>query len=432
MANSVNNLTTGAFTRQLARIFLERFDSERVLSKNVDTQLLQGRFNPASGDTVDFKRPTDYVSVRTISGDVFSETPNNIVTARASGIVQNYFTAFLDYDEADEAIKLDQLDQLLAPLATRIKTDLELDFANFMMTNTALLSGTVGTAITGWADVALAGSIMQASGVPMDSEWMYGVNPFTQRILSDDQRSLGAGGQAGTFITDAQKRATLTENFAGMKVLTATTLASYTTASAADRVGTLASLPDETYITNKDTMTQTLAVSGLTGDRTVFAGETIEITAASGATNRLNLSTRQAIVDDTGAAIVWTATVTADAAISGGTGTLIVTGPAINETDGQYNTVSQRIESGDIITILGSADVTIQPNLFWHRKAFSIGSVPIKKLSATDTIATTSDGLQFRVTHDSDFLRNKNMVRFDFRPAYSVLNPFFAGQSFGV
>lgn len=47
------------FTRQLARVFLEKFDSERVLSKNVDTQLLQGRYNPASGDTVDFKRPTD-------------------------------------------------------------------------------------------------------------------------------------------------------------------------------------------------------------------------------------------------------------------------------------------------------------------------------------------------------------------------------------
>ncbi len=47
------------FTRKLARVFLKKFESERVLSKNVDTQLLQGRFAPDPGDTVDFKRPTD-------------------------------------------------------------------------------------------------------------------------------------------------------------------------------------------------------------------------------------------------------------------------------------------------------------------------------------------------------------------------------------
>ena len=91
------------FTRQLARVFLEKFDSERVLSKNVNTQLLQGKFNPATGDKVDFKRPTDYVSVRTATGDVSGETADPIITGKATGTVQPYFTSFVDYDEADEA-----------------------------------------------------------------------------------------------------------------------------------------------------------------------------------------------------------------------------------------------------------------------------------------------------------------------------------------
>lgn len=420
------------FTRQLARVFLEKFDSERVLSKNVNTQLLQGRFNPASGENVDFKRPTDYVSVRTPKGDLTAETASDIITGKATGTVQDYFTAFVDFDEADEALKMDQLDQLLAPLATRIKTDMELDFAKFMMRNTALLSGTVGTAVSTWNHVADAGATMAAGGVPMDAEWMYAVNPFTQTALASDQRSLGAGGSAGGLISDAHRRAIISDNFAGMKVMSATTLGAYTTDAEADRAGTLSSSPDVTYVTAKDTMTQSLAIAGIgAGAAVIKAGETVTITAASGAINRLNLSTRETVVNAVGAAVVWSGTVTADVTLSGGAGTIVVSGPAIFEASGQYNTVSQAPLSGDVITISGAASTLIQPNLFWHKDAFGIGSVPIKKLQSVDTIATTEDGLQFRVSKGSDFTKNEQKVRFDFRPAYAVLNPFFAGQGFG-
>ena len=132
---------------------------------------------------------------------------------------------FVDYEEADEAIKMDQLDELLAPMATRIVTDFETDYAKFMMANTALLAGTVGTGVSTWDDVAEAGAIMQATGVPMDQSWCYAVNPFTQRKLASDQRSLG--GETGAMT--ANQRATITDNFAGMKVMTATTLANYST-----------------------------------------------------------------------------------------------------------------------------------------------------------------------------------------------------------
>lgn len=424
MANSFDS----NFTRKLARVFLEKFDSERVLSKNVDTQLLSGAFNPSTGDNVDFKRPTDYVSVRTSNGDLTSSTASDIITGKATGTVQNYFTSFVDFDEADEAIKMDQIDQLLAPLATRIKTDFELDFAKFMLKNTALLAGAVGTAVTTWDHVAEAGAIMSASGVPQDGPWMYAANPFTQITLSSDQRSLGVNPE----VASANQRATITDNFAGMKVMTSTTLGSYTTDSPADRAGTLTANPDVTYLTAKDSMTQVLAVTAFGANLDVNAGETITITAASGAINRLNLSTREQIVDAAGAAILWTGTVTTDVTLgASGEGNITVTGPALFEAAGQYNTVSQAALSGDVVTLSGAASTLIQPNLFWHKQAFSVGSVPIKKLQSTDTIATTEDGLQFRISKGSDFIKNQQKVRFDFRPAYGVMNPFFAGQSFG-
>ena len=428
MANDLDS----NFTRKLARVFLEKFDSDRVLSKNVDTQLLAGKFAPDTGDTVDFKRPTDYISSRTADGDLTSANTSDIITGKASGVVQDYFTVDVEYQEADEALKLDQLDQLLAPMATRIKTDLELDFSKFMMRNTALLAGNVGTAADTWDDIAEAGAIMQASGVPMDNMWMYAVNPFTQRKLASTNVSLGAGGAAGSRTLTSLDKAIINDSFAGMRVMTATTLGSYTTDTESDRAGTLSGTPTVTYVAAKDTMTQVLAVTAVgAGATEIRAGETVRITAASGAINRLNLSTRQVILDETGAAIVWTGTVTEAVTLTGGAGNVTVTGPAIFEANGQYNTVTQSPLSGDVVTFLGADTTTIQPNLFWHKQAFSIGSVPIKKLHSTDTLATTEDGLQFRVSKGVDFIKNKQLVRFDFRPAYGVMNPFFAGQGFG-
>ena len=412
------------FTRQLARVFLEKFDTKRVLSKNVNTQLLEGKFNPSTGNNVDFKRPTDYRSVRTPTGDVSGETASDIITGKATGTVQDYFTVEVDYSEADQALKMDQLDELLAPMATRIVTDMETDFASFMKNSAGLLAGTVGTAVSTWNHVAEAGAVLQSTGVPMDDSWCYAVNPFTQRSLASDQRSLG--GEVGTMT--ANQRATITENFAGMKVMTATTLASHTSGAGADREGALASNPDVTYLAAKDSMTQSLSVSGFQANLEIKAGEVVQIAGC----NRLNLSTRLPIIDDTGSNVLFTGVVTEDVTLSGtGTGTIVISGPAIFETDGQYNTVDSAPETGDVVTLLGAASTLYQPNMFWHKQAYAIGSVPLQKLYSTDTIATTQDGLQFRISKGVSFRENKQMVRFDFRPAYGVMNPFFAGQGYG-
>ena len=416
-------------TRKLTRVFLEKMESSRVLSKNVNTSLLSNVFNPSTGDTVDYKRPTDYKSSRTSDGDISATTSQPIITGKASAVVQDYITVEVDFFEAEQAIKMDQLDQLLAPAVTRIKTDLELDFAKFVLKNTALVAGTVGTAASSWDDVAEAGAIMEASGVPMSDDWCYFVNPFTQRKLASSNRSLGAGGVAGGLVKTAVDKATIAEDFAGMKVMTATTLANYNTQVGADRAGTLTANPDVTYVTAKDSMKQTLAVTAFQANLVVKAGETITIAGR----NRLNLSTREVILDDTGAEILWSATVAADVTLgASGEGNIIVTGPAIFEATGAYNTVDSAPLSGDVVTLLGNAATTIQPNMFWHKQAFGIGFVPIEKLYSTDTVGTTEDGLQVRVSKGASIRENKQIIRFDIRPAYAALNPFLAGQGFGA
>lgn len=422
MANSFDS----NFTRKLARVFLEKFESERILSKNVNTQLLDGKFAPDTGENVDFKRPTDYKSKRTATGDITSLGRSDIITGKATGTVQNYFTVDVDFNEADEALKMDQLDQLLAPMATRIKTDLEVDFAAFMVKNAGLLSGTYGTAVSTWDHVARAGATLMATGVPGDEKWCYAINPYTQAKLASNQRSLGNG--SDSLVDEAHKKAIISDNFAGMRVMAATTLPTVTHSAGADRAGTLSANPVVTYLAHKDTMKQVLPVTGFQANLVVKAGEVIQIAGRF----RLNLSTRQPILDDAGNQILYTGVVTEDVTLgASGEGNITVTGPAIFEASGAYNTVATAPVSGDVVTLLGTASTVNQPNLFWHKNAFAIGSVPIKKLYSTDTIATTEDGLQFRVSKYADGDANKQIVRFDFRPAYAVLNPYFAGQSFG-
>jgi hypothetical protein len=412
-------------TVKLARVFLDKFEAARSLSKAVNTQLLEGKFDPSSGNTVNFKRPTDYTTTRSSDGDVSAVSPNSIITGKAVGTVQEYFTVPIEWQAIDQALKMDQLEELLEPAATRICTDLETDFAAFMLANAGLSIGSPDTSVTTWQHVANAGALMDSLGIPAGQR-TYAMNPYTQAILANTVRSLGSGGSTADTIMTALKQATLTKQFAGFdQVLSASTLASLTTNAITDRAGTLSATPDATYLTHKDTMKQTWAVTAFTANLAIKAGEIIEVTGR----NMINLSTKKVFLDGAGEKVKFRAVVTADVTLgSSGEGNVSVAGPAIYEAAGAYNTVDSALTSGDVVTILGTGSTGYQPNMFFHKNAFAIGSVPQSKLYSTDTLATTKNGLQIRVSKGADIRGNLQIVRFDLLPAYSVLNPFFAGQ----
>ena len=420
MANNLNSNVT----RKVARVFLDAFEASRVVSKTVDTQLLSGKFNPSSGSTVDFKRPHDYNSIRTSGGDISSSTKSDIIAGKATGTVQDYFTAATEWGNVEEALELDQLDQILEPMARRIVTDMELDLASFIRKNASLKYGAHGTAVDAWGDVAGAGALMDSVGVPMSDDKYYLMNPFTTTALSSAQNGLNA---ADGLVRTAWEKAQISSNFGGMMALTSNALSSFTSGDSSDRAGVLASDPDATYVTAKDTMQQTLSVSGLDGT-VIRAGDMVTITGV----NRLNVATRQPILDAAGNQVPWTGTVVADATITGGAATIVVSGAAIYEANGQYNNVTAAPVATNVVTILGAASTLYQPNLFYTKQAFGVGTVKLPKLYSTDTIATTSDGFSIRVSKYADGDANTQKIRFDLLPAYACFNPLFAGQGFGV
>ena len=430
MASSTNVLTENT-TTPLAKSFLKGVESARVLTKTVDNQLLTGIFNPTSGTTADFRRPIDHKSDRTAGGDISAVDKSDIISAKATGTVQDYFTVHMDWDEVDEALKMDKLDELVGmPAGQRIVTDLELDFGAYMYKNCNLHHGTPGTAVDAWSDVAGADALMTSMGVPGQGERYYVMNPYTNTNLANVQSGLAGSDE---MIKTAWTNAQITSKLGSMKALVSSALASYSSgllSAGANRVGILAATPDSTYATNKNTMTQALSLSGFgAGVDTINAGEIIQITGR----NRLSLSTRSAFTDATGAQILWSGVVTADITLVGGAGIVTVAGPAIFEANGQYNTADSAPLINDVVTIINPAASTVyQPSMFYHKQAFGIGYVPLKKLYATDTIINTKDGLSMRVSKYSDGDANKQKVRFDVLPAYATFNPFYAGQGFGV
>lgn len=418
-----NNLSSN-ITRPLAKVFLEAFESSRVVTKTVNTQLLSGKFNPSTGSNVDFKRPHDYNTIRTSGGDISLSTKSDIIAGKATGTVQDYFTAATEWSNIQEALELDQLDEILAPMARRLVTDLELDLGAFMRKNASLNYGNRGTAVDAWSDVAGAGATMDSVGVPMSDDKYYLMNPFTTTSLASAQSGLTA---ADGLVRTAWEKAQIASNFGGMRALTSNALSSYTSGSTTDRAGTLNGAPDATYVTAKDTMQQTLILADL-GTGTIKAGDQVTIAGV----NRLNVSTREQILGATGAAVLWTGTVLADVTIAANAATIVVSGAAIYEANGQYNNVDAAPANGAVVTILGAASTVYQPNMFYSKQAFGLGTVKLPKLYSTDTVATTSDGMSIRVSKYSDGDANTQKIRFDLLPAYACFNPLFAGQGYGV
>ena len=413
------------FTRKVMEKVLASFDTQRVLSKSVNTQLFEGKFNPSTGENIDIQRPTDYTAARTSTGDI-SSAKSDIITGKATATVQDYITVAMDFNEADQALKMgNNQNRFWDDAARRVVTDLEVDFNDYALAGTGLLSGTYGTAVDAWSDVAKAGALMSESGVAA-GEWCYLMNNFTEAALADKQTQLGA---VDGLVKSAFDQATLKKQYAGFdRVMSSTALGRVTNPAGADKAGTLASNPDVTYATAKNTMTQSLAVTGMTTALEIKKGQVVEIDGRY----RINNSTKQLILDAAGAPIKWSGVVTADVTLSGGAGTIVVAGPAIYEASGAYNTVDSAPVSGDVITVLGAATATTyQPNMFFHRDAFAIASVKMQKLYSTDTLATTKDGLQLRVSKYADGDANQQTVRIDLRPAYGIMNPLMAGQSFG-
>lgn len=422
-----NNVTSN-FSQIVLKKFLKPWENDLVLCNTVDKQIISdGDINPDTGDTLWVKRPHQYNSLRTADGDISGETKNSIISGKAAAIVQDYITVTMDYTQLEQAIKLNQLEEILAPARQRIITDLETSFARFVKNNCAHHLGSAGTQLTKWSDVSQCNSFMHAFGFPRDrNNWSAVINPFGAEGLADAQGGLASGDNG--LVNSAWKDAQISRNFGGLKAMTSDSLSSHTNGSANFATATVGAAPDQTYLTGKDTYNMILPLAGMVDTQTLTAGTQLQIADVFW----LNQQTKDIIVGKDGNPIPYTCTVVNDIAVTGTTVNVLVTAPAFFEVDGQYNAVASAIAGGEAVTVVsGAPNSTELDNLFYHKQAFGICTVQLPRLHATESSVANFKGFSIRVHKYSDGDKNLQKVRFDLLPAFAAYNPMLAGRFSG-
>lgn len=427
-----NNVSKNVSTKVLDA-FTESFEASRVITKTVYNQKISEDFAGAKyGDTIYIKRPHDYIDVETADGDISATTPSNIISGVAPAVAQNYITVEIPWTNKEEALYLNQLKEIIAPAAERVCLRLESNLVTYMGKNAGLHRGTVGNAVNTWAAVADTGALAASIGIPEAGNFYAAMNPFAISNLAGVTNALNNG--APNLVNTSWEKAQISRDFAGVQAFSARTLKGVTLGADAGKSGlTIKTTPDQTYVTAKDTMQQTIVLTGFTANRAnaVRAGDTIKVTQAG--KYRTNIKTRDTAFDNSGALPIYLKVLTGGNATAGGDVTVVVSNAAIYEASGQYNNISAALAANDTIQLLGTADAVVQPSLMYHEKAFGVGYVDLPKLAGWESsIIQMGDGIIVRVTKYSDARANTQKMRFDILPVFATYNPMFAGTFFGA
>lgn len=400
----------------------------RIAVRTVNTQIVKDEITPDTGDTVYVKRPTQANSIETSDGDLTSETADNLIRGKAPATVQDYITGFASWTSLEQATQLNQLDSFLTPFAEKMVTTLEQNLLAFMNLNSGLATGTGGTVVDQWSDVAAANSLMMAMGVQDPSNWFALLDPFVKQNLSDQQKGLFEGG----LVTSAWERAQISKDFGGLQAMTHNALPSHTNgAYGAGPVTVDGASQAVGYVASKDTMTQTINLTGVTATTgTIVAGDVLQFDTVQW----VNQQAKTGITGVSGALEPFTATVTVgDTADGNGDVTVTITPPIIvDATNPQYNNVVAGPGDTDGVTVIsGATGTTNKPNLFYSKNAFALGTVQLPKLHSIDSSIINVDGFSIREHRFSNGITNTQLVRWDLLPVFAVLDPMQAGHMWG-
>jgi len=418
MANSLSKNTSTIVLKK----FLSGFMSDIVLAKSVDTQIIDGQITPDTGSTVQIKRPHQYVAERSSDGDVTGSTKNQLTSATATATVGDFITVRIEWTVLEQAIQLNQLDDILKPVREEMVNALETEVANRMLLGGALNLGLPDTAITKWGDVAQTSSLMHDLGVPGQN--MAALDPWATQALADAQGQLSNGDNS--LVNNAWNMAQINKNFGGIQAFNINGLSSFTSGNEAGNTLDVLGTPVVTYSALKDTYQLTFQLDGLTVTTgTINAGDVLEFQSI----NFLNQRNKQVLSRD-GAAIKFTGTVTADV-IANGAGEVTVTiagAPIFDPANEQYNVVDAALADNDTVKVLGTASTVYKPSLFFNKQAFALATIDLPPLHALDSTTISHEGFSIRATGYSDGDANKQMMRFDLLPAFSVLQPHKLGR----
>ena len=420
MANDL----TGNVSQMVLKKFIPGFMDDRVLMNTVNTEIIKGVIDPNTGDSVRVKRPMQYRSYRTADGNMTGKTASALNSATAEAKIGEFITVWVNWAQLEEAIQLNQMDEILKPARDEMITALENDVATRMMSSAALISGDPTQFISKWKDVAGTGSYFTALGTkdPVTAA----LNPWSAQDLAETQSGLASGDN--NLVTTAWKETQISKNFGGVRGLMCNSLTSVTLGTCADTTLTVDTTPVATYDDLKNTYQMTVTLTGGTTDGTITKGTVLQFPA----TKMINQQNKNPL-SERGSSVAFTGTVTADVTLDGsGDGSVVISGAAIVDADNpQFDTVEGAITAADSVKIMGTPGTTVQPGLAYTKGFFGIGTVQLPKLKGWDSSVINVDGISIRATLSSDPITGVQAMRLDLLPSFAVLNPMFGMQVFG-
>ena len=224
--------------------------------------------------------------------------------------------------------------------------------------------GTPGTTPSTFLDIGNAGAELSKLGVPHGDRCAFWDAESTLSL---------SNGLKGVFVQGAAKTAIEEASFgrySGFDNFESNSLKAHTVGVATGTPLVDGASQEVTYLTAKDTDSQTLVTNGWTNDTAdiLLAGDIITLAGV----NSVNRRTRE----DTGD--LQTFTVLADAAAGASTGpaTLTIAPPII--ISGPYQTVTAAPANDAVITVkTGTGGVSYKQNLAFHKNAMTIAFVPL-------------------------------------------------------
>lgn len=180
----------------------------------------------------------------------------------------------------------------------------------------------------------------------------------------------------------------------------------------------------KTYLSVKDTNTQTLTTDGWTTNKAIKKGDVFTISGVYA----VNPVTKQTLD------FLQQFTVVSDAttAASEANDTDLVISPAII-TSGPYQTVSAAPADDAVITPLGTAGSNYRQNLVFHKNALALVMVPMVIPNGASMAARESaNGFSVRMVQDYDITNDKESYRFDILYGVKAIDPRLATRLSGT
>ena len=375
------------------------------------------------------KRPTQANTISTVDGDLGSSSPDNLIRGKIAATTQNFITGFTEWSILEEAIELNQMDSFLKPYGIKMAVEHEQRLLAFMSLNSGLTVGTGGTAVSKWSDVSAGNTLLESMGAPNSENWFALLAPAVQQNLANVQTAL----LESNLVKSAWERAMIPSNFGGLQALRHNSLPSFTQgAFGAGPITVDGGSQEVGYVAVKDTMTQTINLTGLTNTTGTFvAGTQLQFDTVQW----VNQQSKVGITGGTDALEPFTCTVVVGGTADGsGNVTVTITPPIIvDATNPQYNNVVAGPANSAAVTVIsGATGTTNKPNLFYDKDAFAIGTVVLPPMKSLVSSTINVDGFSIRETRFADGIANKQMVRWDLLPVFAVNNPMMAGKMYGT